>query len=391
MLKMVISMKKSESQVKAEAVAVLQAYLADLPFGTLEAQAPSPPNGPDWIGKLRTPTDQHLLILQAKATGQPRTAREAANQLLRWADKYPNAVPVFAAPYISPATADILTREGVGYIDLSGNCRLTFDSVYIRRQDWPNKQVQRRELRSLYSPKAERVLRILLSEPKRPWKVQALAQAASVSVGQTSNVKRLLQDREWIGRATGDGAGLGDGSGYGYGSGSGAGFGDGSGDGSGSSSGVGFVLTKPAKLLEEWAQNYRFDRNSVRDFYSLDTPAQIEAKLAALCKNAGTRYALTGFSAAARVAPMVRYQRATAYIAGKVDEIASSLALKPVSSGANISLIEPYDQGVFAGSREVNSIRIASAIQTYLDLLSFRGRGEEAAEAVLEQAIKPKW
>lgn len=383
--------KQRSSQVIADAVAALRAYLADLPFGTLEPQESPPPDGPDWIAKLRLPIGERLLILQAKTTGQPRTARDAANQLLRWAGEYPNAVPIFAAPYISAAAADILTREGIGYIDLSGNCRLAFDTVYIRRQDWPNQRLQRRDLRSLYSPKAERVLRLLLLEPKRPWKVQALAQSAGVSIGQASNVKRLLEDREWIGRLAEVGAGFGDGYGYGDGSGSGAGFGDGTGDGSAYSSGNGFVLILPAKLLEEWAQNYRFDRNTVRDFYSLDTPAQIEATLAAVCRDAGAEYALTGFSAAVRMAPMVRYQRATAYVARTIDDIAARLGLKPVSSGANVSLIEPYDEGVLAGSRDVDGIRIASAVQTYLDLLSFKGRGEEAAQAVLAQAIKPQW
>ncbi len=263
--------------------------------------------------------------------------------------------------------------------------------VYIVRQDWPNRLVQRRELRSLYAPKAERVLRVLLLEPKRPWKVQALAQVAGVSIGQASNVKRLLEDREWIGRVAGDGAGLGDASGYGCGSGSGAGFGDGSGDGSGLASGNGFVVTQPAKLLEEWAQNYRFDRNTVRDFYSPDALAQIEARLATACRDAGVGYALTGLSAAAQMAPTVRYQRATAYVIDSIDNIAGRLGLKSVSSGANVSLIEPYDEGVLAGTREMDGIRITSAVQTYLDLLSFKGRGEEAAQAILEQAIRPQW
>lgn len=356
MLKMEEKVKQPGSQVAVEAVAALQAYLADLPFGTLEPQGSPPPDGPDWIGKLRLPTGERLLILQAKPTGQPRTARDAVNQLMRWACDYPNAVPVFAAPYISPAAADILTREGVGYIDLSGNCRLAFDTIYIRRQDWPNRRIERRDLRSLYSRKAERVLRLLLLEPKRPWKVQTMARAAGVSIGQASNVKRLLEDREWIGRK-----------------------------------GDGIVLFQPAKLLEEWAKNYRFDRNTVRDFYSLDTPAQVEAKLATACRDASAEYALTGFSAAARMAPMVRYQRATVYVTGKIDDVAGRLGLRAVSSGANVSLIEPYDEGVLAGSREMDGVRIASAVQTYLDLLSFKGRGEEAAQAVLEQAIKPQW
>ena len=352
---MTYSLKSARSRVEAAAITALRDCLADVPLGSLEQQQ-STSTGPGWIGKFRSPAGEWVLLLEAKPSGQPRFARDAANQLLRYAGQYPNAVPVFAAPYISPAAADLLAREGIGHVDLAGNCRLVFGTVYIRRQDWPNKLVQRRELRSLYSPKAERVLRALLLEPHRPWKVQPLARAAGVSIGQVSNVKRLLEDREWIGRE-----------------------------------GRGIVLREPAKLLEEWGRNYRFDRNTVRDFYSLDTPVQVEARLAAACGDAGAEYALTGFSAAARLAPMVRYQRSTAYVGAQVDDISARLGLKAVSSGANVSLIEPYDGGVLAGSRDVDGIRIASAVQTYLDLLSLKGRGEEAAQAILEQAIRPQW
>lgn len=371
-------MKSAQPHLLSEAVSALQRYLADVPFCTLETQ--DQPAGPrdssaDLIARLRLPETERLLIMEAKRTGQPRDARDAANQLLRWAQQYPNSVPIFVAPYISPDAAVILTRDGINYIDLAGNCRLVFDRVYIRRQDWPNKFAKRRDLRSLYSPKAERVLRILLLEPKRPRKVQALAKTAGVSLGQASNVKRLLEDREWVRRVTGDGAGSW----------------DGSGDGAGPGPGGGIMLAQPSKLLDEWARNYRFDRNTIRDFYSLDSPAQVESKLATACSAGGADYALTGFSAAARMAPMVRYQRVTAYVTGNVDDVAARLGLKAVASGANVSLIEPYDGGVLVGSREVDGIRIASPVQTYLDLLSFKGRGEEAAQAVLEQAIRPQW
>jgi hypothetical protein len=88
---------------------------------------------------------------------------------------------------------------------------------------------------------------------------------------------------------------------------------------------------------------------------------------------------------------MVRYQRATAYVSGRIDEVARRMGLKRVTSGANISLIEPYDEGVFLGVQCVDGIRIVSAIQAYLDLLNFHGRGEEAAEAILDEVIKPTW
>ena len=54
-----------------------------------------------------------------------------------------------------------------------------------------------------------------------------------------------------------------------------------------------------------------------------------------------------------------------------------------------MSLIEPYDDGVFYAAHEVDGIGVVSPVQLYLDLQGARGRGEEAANAVFEQAIKP--
>jgi hypothetical protein len=91
------------------------------------------------------------------------------------------------------------------------------------------------------------------------------------------------------------------------------------------------------------------------------------------------------------LAPSVRYQRAMAYVSDQIDEVAGRAGLKPVTSGPNVTLFEPYDEGVMDGSRDVDDIRITSPIQTYLDLRGFRGRGEEAAEAVLREVIRPTW
>jgi hypothetical protein len=51
----------------------------------------------------------------------------------------------------------------------------------------------------------------------------------------------------------------------------------------------------------------------------------------------------------------------------------------------------PYDEGAFYGSRPIKGLRGASPIQVYLDLLTFRGRGEEAAKAILDKEIRPLW
>ena len=48
--------------------------------------------------------------------------------------------------------------------------------------------------------------------------------------------------------------------------------------------------------------------------------------------------------------------------------------------------------GVFYGL-ELNEKRLActNPVQTYIDLVHSGGRGEEAAEAMLQQRLKPAW
>jgi hypothetical protein len=292
-----------------------------------------------------------------------------------------SAYPVFIAPYISPAAAAICEEYKAGYFDFAGNCRLAFDSVFIQKHRFPNPTAATRDLRSLYSPKAERVLRVLLGSGPRLWRVKALADAAQVSLGQVASVKKLLADREWIESAPA-GFGL---SGYSLGS------PGGSGGGSHLSEGSEPIQVAVLPILMEWARAYRPERSSTFEFYSLKPIAELEAKLAEAVESQKHQAAFTAFSGAARLAPAVRYQRAAAYVASGVDALADELALKRVDSGANVTLIEPYDEGVFHGTCNIKGAPVVSPIQIYLDLAQLKGRGGEAATAILEEVIKPPW
>ncbi|MEN6348381.1 MAG: hypothetical protein ABFD08_03140, partial [Syntrophomonas sp.] len=57
---------------------------------------------------------ERLIVCQLKNNGQPRLARSAVDQLLRCVQNIPQAYPVFAAPYISPRSAEICREQGVG-------------------------------------------------------------------------------------------------------------------------------------------------------------------------------------------------------------------------------------------------------------------------------------
>jgi DNA-binding IclR family transcriptional regulator len=288
--------------------------------------------------------------------GQPRVVRQAADQIIRLRASAGDVYNVIVAPYITPRAAQICIDEEIGFVDFSGNCRLCFQQVFVERSGRSNPSIKRRDLRSLYSPKASRILRVLLLEPRRAWRVQSLAQQAGVSLGLVSNVKKLLVDREWI-ETTPDGV----------------------------------RLAQPGPLLEEWAQRYSVRQNHTRDCYSLRNIAEIEASLAELCRRRGYSCALTGHSGAARLVSAVRYQRVMVYVGGEPRSLYSPLQLKEVASGANVSLLLPYDDGVFHGSQTFEDVPVVSPVQLYLDLRSLRGRGEEAAQRLLEEIITPSW
>jgi len=352
-------MKLSANNFEKEAERALRSCLRKVPFLKIEDIKKEPKRElkrPDFLVKLGLPGSEQNIVVELKNNGQPRFGREAVNQLLRYRDSFPGAYCVFMAPYISPKAAEICTGEAIGYLDLAGNCRLCFGQVFIEQEGRPNVFAEKRDLRSLYSPKAERILRVLLNKPNKAWKTVDLADEACVSIGQVSNVRKLLLDREWV-----------------------------------SVEKPGFVLSEPEQLLQEWKENYSFRRNKTRDLYSLKSTAQIESDISEYCRRKNLKYAFTGFSGAARFAPSVRYNRAMAYIEETDEETITDLSLKEVSSGANVSLLTPYDDGVYYGSRDVDGSRIVIPVQAYLDVIGFRGRGEEAAQGLLDQVIRPSW
>lgn len=340
--------------METRAIEALSKCLEDVPF--LHNWEKRRATTSDLLLAIEINGKTQLCVLEIRNNGQPRYAREAVNQILRYQQNHPDTYGIFIAPYISPRSAAICAEANVGFVDFAGNCRLSIQQFYVYKEGKPNPFTQKRYVRSLYSPKAERILRVLLSSPYKKWKTEELANEANVSLGQVSNIRKLLFDREWI--ETGP---------------------------------SGFSLTDPLSLLTEWSQNYSYRRNQIAEFYTLLEVAEFEYLFGEFCQKEGIPHGLTGFSGAARFAPMVRYQRATAYVQADLDILADSLGIKPVTSGSNINLLIPYDDGVFYGQQERGGLLVVNPIQIYLDLMGFRGRGQEAAEVILDEVIKKQW
>ena len=105
------------------------------------------------------------------------------------------------------------------------------------------------------------------------------------------------------------------------------------------------------------------------------------------------------FSAADRQAPHVQQPKTWIFVAAQhLRDLERLSAAKTVDSGENLVVLVPDDIGVFVSYTEAEEIyvgetrlRCTDPVQTYVDLMHSGGRGEEAAQALLEQMLLPAW
>lgn len=300
---------------------------------------------------------EKLLFCEVVGQGYPKQLRGKAVQLSEITEGGKNGYPVIIAPYISELGRETCKKMGVGFLDLSGNAYLNFDSFYLEIEGKPNKFKVKRGLESLFMPKAERILRFHLlktwTEGKWSGSYRDIAKDVYVSLGQVVKVNKKLDELGfWIEEQEG------------------------------------LKQLDRAKVLDVWRNNYRFDRSKIFSLYSLRQIPELEEKIAEFCEKNNILYALTLFSGANRLAPFTRYTIATSYYSGDINDLKKALDLKEVPTGANVQIVLPYDEGVYYKTEKVKAVMVANPIQIYLDLYNYKGRGREQAEFLRERVIK---
>jgi hypothetical protein len=305
--------------------------------------------------RLKVGEERGMLLCEIVAQSFPKQIREKGLQLLEMTKQGKRGYPVIIAPYISELGKETCKKMGIGFLDLSGNAYLDFNSFYLEIEGKPSKFKSSDRLSGLFNPKGERVLRFYLLQENDGSAVnyRQIAKEVSVSLGQVSKVNKKLDELGlWIEGSEGEKA-----------------------------------LDK-AKLLDLWRDNYRFEKNRIFNFYSMKQIPEIENQIADFCRADGIQYALSLFSGSNRLAPFTRYNVATSYFSGDIEKLKRDLELKEVPSGPNLQIIVPYDEGVYYKAKGVDPITVANPIQIYLDLYNYKGRGREQAEFLRERMIK---
>jgi hypothetical protein len=274
---------------------------------------------------------------------------------------------VLAAPFVSSRMSQLCQELRWSWFDLAGNCHLSVpDAFQIERTGQPPVHRLPKSGANLSTPEAARILRALLATDNagRKWTQRDLQLHArpNVSIGLVNKVVRHLHDEAFI-------ENLPDG---------------------------GFKLRAPVELLKAWRDAYRFDRHQRRSYFTLLQGRRLQEALAKLEALTGGHAAYAAFSAADFQAPHVRQPKTWLYVAAdwedKFREVAEA---KLVDSGENLVVLIPEDDGVFylgdGGTMEEQRLSCTNPVQTYVDLFHCGGRGEEAAEALLEQNLKRAW
>lgn len=355
-----------EADMVQKAGAILDQLLGQIPDAEVssnleEMQPTTRPFMPDLTYRVRRADGSFwTLIVECRSQAEPRQMRLAAFEMMDRLRTLPGQrlYPVLVAPFISETSARICEEAGIGYVDLAGNARLVFDMIYIVDRGHPNPEPDRRK-KSLFGPRASRVLRIMLSEPSRRWKGIDLADAAGVSTGQVSNTRAALIEQEWA-----------------------------------DVSSEGVYLSNPRGLMDAWIEAYRGLTEHKTLGYTLLHGSQLDEAVRETMGHIGHEHLLLCSSSAAKwLAPFARNPMLHVYADAKGSSaLIAALKLQFSGKGSNVIIMTPRDAGVFHVPVEpAPGMWCTSAAQTILDLAMSGERGMEAGQFLLEDYLAQRW
>lgn len=254
------------------------------------------------------------------------------------------------ARYLSPNTRERITALGGAYLDATGNIRIASDRppLFIlasgaARDPWRGPGRPRGSLRG--AP-AARVVRALVDIPP-PYTVPKLVELSGASTGATYRVVKFLEDEAYLQRTE-----------------------------RGPITSVDW-----RRLLERWASDYRFDRAGALRRYL--APRGVATALDRLRAADPDAYVVTGSVAAGFYAPYAPPNLLLLH-APRPDDLADTLGLRPVETGANV-LVAAHDEGfAFARSSRRDQLTVAAPSQIAADLLGGPGRSPAEAQALLD-------
>lgn len=253
------------------------------------------------------------------------------------------------APWLSQRTQDLLAADGINYLDLTGNVRLTLEkpAIFVRvaGAGRPPERRARGQVR-VRGPKAGRLIRFL-ADVRPPYNVTQVAAAVGLAPGYVSRLLGTLDNEAIVDRSR-----------------------------RGRVEAVDYEA-----LLRRWAEAR--DLFKQPDVMAFIAPVGVVGALARLADPASDLdLVITGSFAASRLAPVSAPALLVAYT-DDADSIVSLLTLLPADEGANVVLLKPFDPVVCERVARVDGLAYVAPSQAAVDCLAGNGRMPQEGEALL--------
>lgn len=265
----------------------------------------------------------------------------------------PDAASILVSPHIPDDLAADFRKATINHADLNG--RLFIQAPWFLLDRTPRGMLHRNAVSEpdLFSLKAARIARALLSHRERTWRQEELAQRTLVSRGLISRILNTLTREGYVAQES---------------------------KGTRHAAAV-YCLADFDRLLGAWrAADVWRKRVSVQEY---SFPSDDAGEIARTVRDAlGTKNAaFTQWFAAHLRRPYASTPLVSAYVpqGRRLPELRFA---RPAPSGGNLWLITPKDEGVFFETQECHGFRLVSDVQIYLDLVQMGQRGPDAADAL---------
>ena len=298
-------------------------------------------------------------VVEWKGTGAAAPVAMAAEQVREFAEQRgPGVVPLVAVPFMGRVGREQCEEVGVGWLDLSGNARISAPGIRVLVEGQPNRFKRRGRPSSAFAPKSARIARWLLLHPDRAMSQRDIAQATDMDEGFTSRIVSRLEEDELIHRRE-HGA---------------------------------ISVRDPNLLLDAWREDYEFSRHRIVKGHA---PARsgdaLLGQLSDRLGEQGIHYAATGLGAAWKMTRFSGFRTVTIYLSeGPSQTVLERLGIREEAQGSNVWLVAPNDQGVFHGAADLEGVRCVHPVQVYLDLFAHPERAQEAAEQLRSEYLNWK-
>jgi len=265
-------------------------------------------------------------------------------------------ISLVAVPFMGEVGRKLCKEAGVSWLDLSGNADISAPDLRILIAGRPNCFKGPGRPANPFASKSSRIARWFLMHPNRAMSQRELAFKTDMDEGFTSRIISRLEDERLISRKQ---------------------------DGT-------VQVLDPDILLDSWREAYDFNQHQILKGHIAErSSSEVLEKLSDMLVKNKIPHAVTGLGAAWLLNKYSTFRIVTFYInSHPSNDLLKKIGFREESSGSNVWIVVPKDEGVFHGSKIVEGINCVHPVQVYLDLFGHPERAMEAAENIRYEILK---